>query len=126
MIVIVSFVAFAEEIKDKCIDMGLSCYIWRDSETILTRESAQVVIVGVEYATNSDFQQLLIQMKDTEKLARIVLDECHIMLTQREFRSNVRRLESMMRYMNMQLMLLTVIFPVKMMKKLRIMMKYEK
>ena len=27
-IVIVPFVALAEEMKDRCIDMGLSCYVW--------------------------------------------------------------------------------------------------
>jgi superfamily II DNA helicase RecQ len=125
-VVIVPFVALAEEMKDRCIDMGLSCYVWRDSGTILTRESAQVVIVGVEHAVHSDFQQLLIQMEGAKKLARIVLDECHIVLTQREFRPDVRRLGSVVRCVSVQLMLLTATLPVKMMKRLRIMMGCEK
>ncbi len=125
-VVIVPFVALAEEMKDRCIDMGLSCYVWRDSGTILTRESAQVVIVGVEHAANPDFQQLLIQMEGAGKLARIVLDECHIVLTQREFRPDVRRLGSVVRCVNVQLVLLTATLPVKMEKRLRIMMGCER
>jgi len=125
-VVIVPFVALAEEMKDRCIDMGLSCYVWRDSGTILMRESAQVVIVGVEHAVHPDFQQLLIQMENAKKLARIVLDECHIVLTQREFRPDVRRLGSVVRCVSVQLLLLTATLPVKMEKRLRIMMGCEK
>jgi superfamily II DNA helicase RecQ len=125
-VVIVPFVALAEEMKNRCIDMGLSCYVWRDSGTILTRESAQIVIVGVEHAVHPAFQQLLIQMEGAKKLARIVLDECHVVLTQRKFRPDVRRLESVVRCVSVQLILLTATLPVKMVKRLRIMMGCEK
>lgn len=124
-VVIVPFVALAEEMKDRCIDMGLSCYVWRDSGTILTRESAQVVIVGVEHAVLPGFQQLLVQMEGAKKLARIVIDECHVVLTQREFRKDVRRLGGVVRCVNVPLVLLTATLPVQMVKRLRIMMGCE-
>jgi superfamily II DNA helicase RecQ len=49
-VVIVPFVALVEEMKNRCTDLDLDCYVWRKSETILRRERAQVVIVGVENA----------------------------------------------------------------------------
>lgn len=120
-VVIVPFVAIVEEMKDRCIDMGLSCYIWRHG-MILNRENAQIVIVGVEHAVMPGFQQLLVQLEGAKKLARIVLDECHIVLTQRKFRSVVRRLGSVVRCVDVQLILLTATLPIKLEKRLRILM----
>ena len=49
------FVALAEEMKNRGIDIGLLCYVWRNPETVLTRERVQEVIVGVEHAVSPGF-----------------------------------------------------------------------
>ena len=49
-------------------------------------------------------------MKVAGKLIRIVLNECHIMLIQREFKWNMKRLKNMIKCVNMQLILLTEIW----------------
>ena len=113
-VVIVPFVALIEEMRQRCVELGLSCYIWRNSGTILPQRMAQVVLVGVENAVTPEFQQFLIRLEQAEKLARIVIDECHTVLTQREFRKVMRRLAGTIRCVEVQLVLLTATLPVEM------------
>jgi superfamily II DNA helicase RecQ len=68
---------------------------------------------------------MLIQVESTENLGRIVLDECQILLTQREFRPVVRRLGNVMRCVSVQLILLTATLPVGMEERIRIILEYE-
>ena len=111
---IVPFVALIEDMKKRCKELGLSCYIWRNSGTIHSQRMAQIVLVGVENAVTSEFQQFLIRLEQSQKLTRIAIDECHTILTQRDFRSVMRRLTGTIRCVNVQLMLLTTTLPVEM------------
>jgi superfamily II DNA/RNA helicase len=119
-VVIVPFVALIEEMKVRCVELGLSCYIWKSSGTILPQRMAQVVLVGVEGAVEPGFQQFLVRLEQTHKLARIVIDECHTILTQRNFRGVMRRLTATVRCVNVQLMLLTATLPVEMEQELQL------
>ena len=75
------FVALIEEMEERCKEHDLSCYIWRNSGTIVRQRMTQMMLVEVENAVTSKFQQFLIRLKQTQKLARIVIDECHSVLT---------------------------------------------
>lgn len=119
-VVIVPFVALIEEMKVRCVELGLSCYIWKSSGTILPQRMAQVVLVGVEGAVEPGFQQFLVRLEQAHKLARIVIDECHTILTQRNFRGVMRRLTATVRCVSVQVMLLTATLPVEMEQELQL------
>lgn len=118
-VVIVPFVALIAEMENRCKELGLSCYIWRNSGTILGQRMAQVVLVSVENAVTPEFQQFLIRLEQAQKLARIAIDECHTVLTQRDFRPVMRRLTGTIRCVDVQLVLLTATLPVEMEGRLR-------
>ena len=117
-VVIIPFVALVEEMEERCKDLGLSCQVWKGKSE--NGERTQILIVGVEHAVTQEFQQLLIQLESTENLGRIVLDECQILLTQRDFRPVMRRLGSVVRYVSIQLILLTATLSVEMEERIKI------
>ena len=59
-------------------------------------------------------------MEQSERLSRIVIDECHVALTHRKFRPVMRRLGSLVRCVSVLLVLLTATLPVIMEEELRI------
>jgi superfamily II DNA or RNA helicase len=81
---------------------------------------AQVVLVGVEGAVEPGFQQFLVRLEQARKLARIVIDECHTILTQRNFRGVMRRLTATVRCVGVQVMLLTATLPLEMEQELQL------
>ena len=113
-VVIVPFVALIQEMEDRYKEHGLSCYIWRNSGTTVRQRMAQVVLVGVENAVTPEFQQFLIRLEQAQKLARIAIDECHSVLTQRNYRPMMRRVTGTIRCVDVQLVLLTATIPVEM------------
>ena len=123
-VVIVPFVALVEQMEERCIEMGLSCHVWRKLEAIINIKS-QIVLVAVEHAIMPEFQHFLMQLENAERLSRIVIDECHTSLTQRGFRSVMRRLGSVVRCVCVQLILLTATLPIEMEERLRIIMGCE-
>ena len=62
----------------------------------------------------------MIQLEESEKLSRIVIDECHVALIHRKFRPVMRRLGSLVRCVSVPLVLLTATLPVIMEEELRI------
>ena len=119
-VVIIPFVALLEEMEDRCKELNLSCHIWRKSDAIYGPPKTQIVLAAVEHAVTSEFQQFLIQLESTDVLTRLVLDECHVVLTHRDFRGVLRRLSSVIRCVCVQLILLTATLPVEMEESLRI------
>ena len=122
-VIIIPFVALVEEMEERCKDLGLSCQVWKGKSGNTMR--TQILLVGVEHAVTQEFQQLLIQLESTENLGRIVLDECQILLTQRDFRPVVRRLGSVVRCVSVQLILLTATLPIEMEERIRIILGCE-
>ena len=59
-------------------------------------------------------------MEESEKFSRIVIDECHVLLTHRKFRPVMRRLGSLVRCVSVPLVLLTATLPIIMEEELRI------
>jgi RecQ family ATP-dependent DNA helicase len=125
-VVIIPFVALIEEMEERCTNLGISCHIWRKSDAISGPPSTQILLVAVEHAVLPDFQQSLVQLESSNKLARIVLDECHVVLTHRDFRGVVRRLASVLRCVSVQLISLTATLAVEMEDKLRITLGCER
>jgi superfamily II helicase len=101
-VVIVPFVALINEMEERCKELDLSCYIWGDSGTA-PMAMAQVVLVSVHNAITPEFQQFLVRLEGSKKLARLVIDETHNVLTQRNFRGVMRRLPSCIRSIRVEI-----------------------
>ena len=107
-----------------CGDGVIKLYLGADEVTFA--RSVQVLIVGVEHAVMPEFQQHLVHLESAEKLGRIVLDECHVVVTQRSFRGVVRRLGGVLRCVDVPLVLLTATLPVEMEERVRFVLGCEK
>ena len=125
-VVMIPFVALLEEMQERCEDLGLSCYSWRNSDALSGPPQTQILLVAVEHAVSQDFQQFLIQIESTQRLTRIVLDECHVVIGHREFRDVLRRLASVIRCVSVQLISLTATLPVEMEERLQIILGCER
>ena len=64
---------------------------------------AQVVLVSVHNAITPEFQQFLVRLEGSKRLARLVIDESHSVLTQRNFRAVMRRLPSCIRFIRVKI-----------------------
>jgi superfamily II DNA helicase RecQ len=89
------------------METGSSCYIWRNSGTILPPSMAQVVLVAGENSVTPEFQQFFIHLKRAQKLARIAIDGCHTVLAQSNFTAVMRQLTGTIRCVDVQLVFLT-------------------
>ena len=108
-VVVVPFVALVDQVEEQCKGVGLSCQIWEREG--FSSGKTQVIIVGVENAILAEFHNVLIQLESTNRLARIVIDECHTLVSQRDFRPIMRRLGGLVRCVTRQLVLLTATLP---------------
>jgi superfamily II DNA helicase RecQ len=122
-VVIVPFVVLVKQVEEQCRDLNLSYEIWKKGE--YNSGNSRVIITGVEHAITAEFQDLLIQLESTNRLARIVIDECHTVLTQKEFRTHMRRVAGVVRCVSTQLVLLTATLPPTMEEKVRIILGCE-
>jgi superfamily II DNA helicase RecQ len=61
-------------------------------------DEATIVLVTPESAVTDDFHTFINRLQQTRRLDRIVIDECHVVLNnQRDFRPQLRQLESTLR-----------------------------
>jgi len=118
MVVVVPFVALVDQVEEECKKAGISCQIWEKEG--FSSGKTQVIIVGVEHAILPEFHNVLIQLESTNRLARIVIDECHTLVSQREFRPIIRRLGGLVRCVTSQLVLLTATLPPSLEDKVRV------
>jgi DEAD/DEAH box helicase len=84
-IVVVPFVALAEDMMKRCKEAGLSCIKWKMGP----RYGAQIVIVAAETATTKESRQYAWSLHVDGRLDRIVMDECHIVLESRRSRRSL-------------------------------------
>jgi len=124
-VVIVPFVALTEEMEERCKDLGMTCHIWQESDGISGPPQTQILLTSAEHAVTPEFQNFLIQAESTGLLSRIVLDECHVVLTHRDFRGVLRRLASVIRCVSVQLIAMSATLPVEMEDKLRVILGCE-
>jgi len=108
-VVILPYVVLVEQVEAQCIKLGLSYQVWENDG--IDDRIPQVLIVAVEHAIMLEFQTLLVQLESTNTLARLVIDECHTLVTHKEFRPAVRKLGGTIRSVNAQVVLLTATIP---------------
>ncbi len=84
-VVIVPFIALTEDLIRRGSAAGITCIKWKPGCDVL----AKLVIVSAEDAAATQFRHYLWDIYSKGELDRIVFDECHVLVTMSEFRSQV-------------------------------------
>ncbi|KAF2022979.1 hypothetical protein EK21DRAFT_81853, partial [Setomelanomma holmii] len=89
----------------RCKSLGISCAAWEGRRP---PDAAAVVLVTPESAVGEEFATFLNQLRATQQLDRIVVDECHIVLNRRyTFRKQMQQLGRLVT----QMVMLTATLP---------------
>lgn len=82
-IVVLPLEALPADFERRCTRSRISHARWMPGQS---PEGCSLVFVSPEHATRTDFLSYAISLETKGRLSRVVFDECHLILTQREFR----------------------------------------
>lgn len=103
-IVVVPLQSLQTDMKDRCDKCGITSVVWQSGRTI---EPASIVFVTPESVLRKRFQDFIRLLRDTHRLDRIFIDECHTVLaSSATFRPTMRHLGKLVR-MGTQVVFLT-------------------
>ena len=89
-VVVVPLIALRADMKRRCDEVGIECVEW---STKRPADGSSIVLVTPESAVSESFMTYLNRMKATQRLDRIVIDECHVILNEQvDFRKQLQRL----------------------------------
>lgn len=89
-VVVVPFTTLRHDMRVRCNELKISVGEWNGKKSM---DGMSIVFVTPEAAIRQGFQKFLRRIQQTERLDRIVIDECHTMLgEQGGFRENIQRL----------------------------------
>jgi superfamily II DNA or RNA helicase len=107
-VVVVPLIALRSDMMRRCQEAGISCVEW---ESRRPPDEANIVLVTPESALGGDFRQFLNRQMMFQRLDRIVIDECHVMLNQsKTYRPQLQRLGKLMG-VGTQMVFLTATLP---------------
>lgn len=107
-VVVVPLIALRAELQDRCTMLGIPCVAW---ESRRPPDEASIVLVTPELALSTEFTTFLNRQRIMQRLDRIVIDECHILLNQSTtFRPMMQQLGRLVAAQT-QLILLTATLP---------------
>lgn len=81
-ILILPLVALVADVQARCSSMGISVGTWNTRAT----PGIQILIVAVEHTTLPQYETLLMELSNADRLSRIVVDEAHLTLLWSTFR----------------------------------------
>lgn len=103
-IVVVPLQSLQTDMKDRCDRCGITSVIWQSGKTI---EPASIVFVTPESVLRKGFRDFIRLLRETHRLDRIFIDECHTVLaSSATFRPTMRHLGKLVR-MGTQVVFLT-------------------
>jgi superfamily II DNA helicase RecQ len=109
-VVVVPYRALIEDLVQRISDCGVDCMEWKHGNT----NPASVVVVSADVAgditSNGNFLGYAQLLKGKGLLQRIVLDECHLVLTARHWRENLLKVKNL-RLLGCPMVLLTATLP---------------
>ena len=89
-IVVVPLISLREDLKARCEKVGLRCSEW-DSQR--PPDAASIVLVTPESAVSVSFRTFLNRLRNAQRLDRIYIDECHVVLNDSEtYRKELQQL----------------------------------
>jgi superfamily II DNA helicase RecQ len=104
-VVISPFVALANDTEKRCKEARIDCIQWRDG----LRRRTKVVVVSAESAVSPEFMHYMTELYLSHQLDRVVLDECHLVITAAGFREAMHKLKNLA--IPVPLILLTATLP---------------
>jgi len=86
-VLIVPLVALKQDMIRKCKWLGVECTVWRADE--LPGTGCPLLLVSLDQAVQAPFLTYLNQLDVSGELARIVIDESHLVCTAENYRRRV-------------------------------------
>ncbi|KAF5544142.1 recQ family helicase [Fusarium napiforme] len=88
-IVVTPYKLLKEQLVPRCQNAGIHCQMWPEARTTFPR----VTVVSAEAAVTDSFLQWAAELSSKGRLDRVVIDECHVVITAGEtYRSKLREL----------------------------------
>jgi superfamily II DNA helicase RecQ len=107
-IVVVPLRALRKDMVHRCEQIGIQCAVWDGRNQ---PDSASIILVTPEKATSDEFGTFINRIRQTRRLDRIVIDECHVVLNdQLDFRKHLQELGKLA-MAETQMVLLTATLP---------------
>jgi superfamily II DNA helicase RecQ len=107
-IVVLPLVALRWDMQRRCQELGIPCAAW---DRQLPPDGASIVLVTPESVPSHEFRRFMERQRTLKRLDRIVIDECHMVLSQdREFRPLMKEL-GQLRSAQTQMICLTATLP---------------
>jgi superfamily II DNA helicase RecQ len=121
-VVVTPLVALKQDMRRRCRELGLECQEWSTRKKM---HDSCILLVTPESAVSQGFMNYLRKLQVMDRLDRIVIDECHILLNTRlDFRRKLQKLRKIVEFA-VQLVLLTATLPVSKESELLSMMSIE-
>lgn len=117
-VVIVPFVGLLVEMKSRFGRLNLVVEEWT-RERMETDQHPNVIMVSAEDAVSDGFKRYLGEINNLGRLSRIIIDEAHVLVTQRDFRTHLKRLVCTVRAVEVPVVMLTATCPPSMEEDLR-------
>ncbi|KAH0553468.1 hypothetical protein GP486_006460, partial [Trichoglossum hirsutum] len=103
-VVVMPLIALKQDMQRRCRELGLECIAWSARKKI---HDTCILLVTPESAVSQGFMNHLRKLQAMDRLDRIVIDECHVLLNTRlDFRRKLQKLRKMVEF-TVQLVLLT-------------------
>ena len=116
-VVICPFVALRKEVERRAREGNVSVQVYSESESACLG-SADILLASAEHCGSTAFQNHLALLHGGDRLARIVVDECHVAVTATAWRPAMRHLRAV-RVRPVPLLLLSATVPSELEEKLR-------
>ena len=110
-VVVVPLVALKVDVLRRCNEQhALTAAEWHPGAAALAGDSVKVLVASVETAASQPFRNHMHILQKEGRLERIVLDECHLVLTSSHYRSGMMHLKRLMP-VGANMLLLTATLP---------------
>lgn len=107
-IVVVPLKALRADMVVRCREVNIRCAVWEHGQAV---DGASIVLVTPEKAVSPAFGTFISRVRQTQRLDRIVIDECHVILNDRwDFRQELQQLGKLA-FAETQMLLLTATLP---------------
>src|SRR5579862_514407 len=108
-VVVTPLIALKQDMQRRCRELGLECVEW---EARRKMHDSCILLVTPESAISQGFMNHMRKLQAMDRLDRIVIDECHILLNTRlDFRRKLQKLRKVVEFA-VQLVLLTATLPI--------------
>jgi len=110
--IITPFIALRVDVERRCAEAHIPCLVWRPTSVARPGmfPDTGVVVVMVEHLNTENFKAGLRLLQAQDRLERVVIDEAHLILTARYWRSAVTHM-SILTTMGAHLLFLTATLP---------------